>query len=370
MENRKAYHGGGGVYNVIGTDFKNIERNKNVANADGLDAWFDPSPKAIAKLSKYLTFSIKTSPPVHGDGLKTAISKYRGIPEENIIIAGGSSDLMFALFPNLQAKKVLILDPMYGEYKHIFENVLNNIKLSTYKLLSKNNFEIRKDEFVGLINKTNPDLVVIVNPNSPAGTFLNKRNVTQIINSIPKKTLFVVDETYVDYVNPKESVETLVSTRRNLIVIKSMSKIYSLSGARVGYIVASADIIRKIDRYIPPFPVSTAAQILAIEALKDIEYYKGKWKETSKLREEFIKELRDIPNIKIYSGEGNFFLVELLNKLSGSAQEVVKKLSEKNVFVRDADSMSEQFHKSYVRIAVKDADTNKKIVAALKNILK
>ena len=63
----KAYHGGGGVYNVIGTDFEDIRRNKEAANADGLDAWFDPSPRAVAKLSEYLNFSLKTSPPVHGD---------------------------------------------------------------------------------------------------------------------------------------------------------------------------------------------------------------------------------------------------------------------------------------------------------------
>jgi histidinol-phosphate aminotransferase len=366
---KKAYHGGGGVYNVIGADFEDIERGKDVANADGLDAWFDPSPKAVAKLSKYLNFAIKTSPPVHGDGLKAAISKYRGIPKENIIIGGGSSDLMFALFPNLGLKKVLILDPMYGEYRHIFENVLEDVELVKYKLLAQNNFEVQQNEFVSLINQTKPDLVVIVNPNSPSGNFLNKKDISKIIESIPKETLFVIDETYVDYVDTKESVETLVPNHKNLMVIKSMSKVYSLSGARAGYLVAGADIIEKIDRFIPPFSVSSPAQILAIEALKDSEYYKEKWEETRKLRENTIKALKEIPNIKIYSGEGNFFLIELLNKLSGKAEEIVKKLSEKKVFVRNADSMSDQFHGSFVRIAVKDAETNKKIIAVLKEIL-
>ncbi len=366
---KKAYHGGGGVYNTIGKDFEDIGRNKEVANADGLDAWFDPSPKAVAKLSKYLNFSIKTSPPVNGDGLKVAISKYRDVPEENIIIAGGSSDLMYALFPNLGVKRILILDPMYGEYKHIFENVLNGIKLATCRLLPKNNFEINQDEFVDLINKAKPELVVIVNPNNPSGNFLNKRDISKIIRSIPKKTLFAIDETYIDYADSKESAETLVPRHKNLIVIKSMSKAYSLSGARAGYIVASKDITEKIDRNIPPFSVSTPAQILAIEALKDNKYYRAKWKETRRLRKNFIKKLRGIPNIRIYSGEGNFFFIELLNKLSGSAEKVVKKLSKRNIYIRNADSMSNYFHKSFVRIAVKDQKTNKIIAEALQKIL-
>ena len=366
---KKAIHGGGGLYRIVGIDFEHLEQGTKVVNADGLDAWFDPSPKAVAKLEKHLAFSIKTSPPVHATGLVEAISKYRNIPKENILVAGGSSDLMFVLFPNLTFKKVLVLDPMYGEYKHIFENVLQSIELDTYNLLSENNFEIETNDFINAIRQKNPDLVTVVNPNSPTGGFINRERILEVLESIPKETILVIDETYVDYVDSNQSVETLVPLHKNLIVIKSMSKAYALSGVRVAYLVANKELIERLDRYTPPFQVSLPAQILAVEALKDTGYYQQKWNETKILRQEFVKELWGIPDSKIYAGQGNFVLIELLNKNLGKAANIVNELAKKNIFIRDANSMGGQFRENFLRIAVKDADSNKKIAFALKELL-
>lgn len=365
----KAHHGGEGIYNVVGNNFTNLERIKEATNADGLDAWFDPSPKAVSKLSEFLTFSIKTSPPVHAEGLIDTISLTRSVPKENILVAGGSSDLMFALFPNLNCKSAMILDPMYGEYRHIFENVIDGVDLEKYLLTAEKDFNIEISHFISAINDKRPDIVVIVNPNSPTGKFLNKQEVLEILKNIPPETIFVIDETYIDYLDTKESMETLVSAHDNLIIIKSMSKVYSLSGARVGYIVAPKSTAEKIDKHIAPFSVSTTAQILAIEVLKDNAYYQKKWEETRTLRSEFIESLKQINNIKLYFGEGNFILIELLGTNKGKAEEFVKNLASKNIFIRNADSMSSQFNGDFLRIAVRDKQMNEKITIGLKELL-
>ena len=94
----KAYHGGS-FFKSIGEDFSSLQRKDIIINADVLDAWFDPSPIVIQKVKDFLPFLLKTSPPTHSDGLIKTISDIREIPVTNLIVGGGSSDLMYYYFP-------------------------------------------------------------------------------------------------------------------------------------------------------------------------------------------------------------------------------------------------------------------------------
>src|SRR5262245_19432257 len=96
----KTYHGGV-FFDSIGSDFQTLENAKDVIGADTLDAWFDPYPRVVEKIKEHITFGLKTSPPTHSDGLIRTISEYRRIPKENILVSGGSSDVIFTFFPSL-----------------------------------------------------------------------------------------------------------------------------------------------------------------------------------------------------------------------------------------------------------------------------
>ncbi len=361
---KQAFHGGA-FWEEIAPDFSSLTERGEVISADVLDAWFDPSPKVIEKLSNFLSFSIKTSPPTHSKGLISTIAKKRGIPESHILVGGGSSDLMFALFPNImdRTSKVLILDPMYGEYSHIFEDVIG-LQVLRHELKAENEFRVIDTELDAQIEAEKPDFVVLVNPNSPTGKHWPKESLLKLISSHPKIT-FVVDETYIEYVGSDASVETATVDHRNLIVIKSMSKMYALSGARVGYLVSHSDMIGVIAPFIPPWSVSLVGQIAAVEALRDEAYYKAKWSETHRLRTDLIHELKG-PSMRVFDSVGNFFLVQLKN---ASAKHVIATLKANRICIRNCDSMSTQFHDDFIRIAIKDAASNSTIARALKTAL-
>lgn len=365
---KQAYHGGA-FFNAIGEDFSKFELSQLIVNADVLDAWFDPSPKALKKIRQYLPYIMKTSPPTHCKGLIKTISKYRKIPKENILVSGGSSDIMFSFFPNLlgKGKKVLILDPMYGEYAHIFQHVLE-VELERFKLNKEEDFVVNSDRLLTEIQRLRPDMLVLVNPNSPTGKYLPKKEFIKILKSTPATTLVVIDETYIDYVNPKHSLEVEVKNYKNLVVIKSMSKVYALSGARVGYLVADVEIIDQITQFIPPWPVSMVGQIAGVEALKDIKYYQGKYQETHQLRKQLINGLQKIKGLKIYDSVANYVLVELLDS-QVKAGWLVNRLRKQTIFIRDCNSMSSQFENRFIRITVKEAKTNKKIIEAIKKAI-
>lgn len=364
----KAYHGGS-FFKAIGEDFQLLENRHDVISADVLDAWFDPSPMVIQKVKDNLEFFLRTSPPTHCDGLIQVISETRAVPVEQLVVGGGSSDIMFYLFPNFlkSGAGVMILDPMYGEYAHIFNHVAD-VRLSRFPLDKKEGFRVNINALLKRINEEKPDLLVLVNPNSPTGVYLDQDNVLQILNQLPAKTKLLLDETYIEYMGRGFSLEYAVKDFPQLMIIKSMSKVYGLSGARVAYLVANPDVVERISRFIPPWAVSLPAQVAAVEAMKDETYYIPLYDKTHQMCEAMRLGLKDISAIKIYPSVANFFLLELISERV-QAEEICEQLKRKKIFIRNCDSMSAQFQNNFLRIAVKTEPENQKIIKELRTVL-
>ena len=177
----------------------------------------------------------------------------------------------------------------------------------------------------------------------------------------------VIDETYIEYVESAYSIEKNISSLQNIMVIKSMSKVYGLSGARVAYLVGDSDYIRQLNGFIPPWSVSSLAQLAGIEALKNPEYYKPLYQKTHIMRNNMISALRKHDNIRVYDSVANFFLVQLLDEKLAS--DIFETLLNKQVFVRNCDSMSCQFKNKFLRIAVKNEVQNSRIIEELTKLL-
>ena len=366
MQTVAAFHGGRS-FEAIGEDFKTLERSAEVVRADVLDAWFEPSPNVLTKLRDFLPFLVKSSPPAHGSGLVEAISTVRGIPRECVLIGGGSSDLIFTCLPRLvdARQRVMILDPMYGEYRHVLETVIGSETVQS-PLEESRNFRVDTDELIEFALRTDPRFIAIVNPNSPTGQFWARGELLRFLDSLPETTSVLVDETYIEYVGSAESVEQEAVRRPNLFVLKSMSKVYALSGMRVGYLVGSATSIQKLARWLPPWAVSLPAQVAGVEALGDPEYYRARYRETHALREALAADLRSFETVHVFPSRANFVLV----KVPGSTEEICERMSESNVFVRNCNSMGTRMEQRFLRISVRGPGENLQIGQALLKTLR
>lgn len=356
-----AFHGGR-FFETIGTDFHNLERADDVINADVLDAWFDPSPRVIARLLEHLPFLSRTSPPAHADGLVRAISRVRCVPVTNLSVGGGSSQLIFTCLPALlsERSRVLILDPMYGEYAHVLENVLH-CEVVRHFLSQDTGFAVDAAALFREVGSIRPDMVIMVNPNSPTGQYWASKDLLELVMRYPG-TLFLIDETYIDYLGSNESLEGLVPEHPNLVVIKSMSKVYALSGLRAAYMAASEEIVRLVGRRLPPWSVSLPAQVAAVEALADPDYYQARYRETHALRTETVRSLQTLPGTKLFDSCASFYMIKATEQ---SASWIQQQLEAENIFVRHCGSMSTRFQDNFLRIAVKTRDQNRRIVAGL-----
>ena len=363
-----AYHGGAS-FDAIGHEFDDLRSIAHVINADVLDAWFPPSPKVIDTLMEYLPWVVRTSPPTGCEGLIAQIARSRGVRAESVLPGGGSSNLIFlALRQWLSpSSRVLVLDPTYGEYTHVFENVIGcrvgRLELSRGDGYAVSPRRLEEELMMGY------DLAVIVNPNNPTGRHIPRADLEDLLRGIPSHSIVLVDETYVDYVGKHESLEHFAANSPNVVVCKSMSKAYALSGVRVGYLCGHPRVIELLRPLNPPWAVSLPGQMAAVMALQDPEYYAKRYLETHGLRSRLAADLQGIGDFTVVPGEANYLLCHL-PEYGPDAATLMARCREYGLFLRDAGVTAPRLGGRSIRIAVKDAETNRRMIGVLREVWK
>jgi histidinol-phosphate/aromatic aminotransferase/cobyric acid decarboxylase-like protein/N-acyl-L-homoserine lactone synthetase len=360
------YHAGA-FFEAIGEDLQHLQRVKDVINADVLDAWFSPSPAAIKILEENLPWLLQTSPPTHAGGFIKVLSEVRGVNEHCILPGAGSSDLIFLALQTFlkRTSKVLIIDPCYGEYIHVLENIVK-CDVSRFTLSRENLFEVNTLLLLTEIEK-GYDMVILVNPNSPTGAYISKKEMEKMLLRIPSSTLVWIDETYIEYAGADESLEALASKTENTIICKSMSKVYALSGARAAYLCSSPHLIETLKALTPPWAISLPAQAAAIMALKDEPYYQQRYAETVILRRKLKQALLQLGIVEVIESVANFLLFYLPPEIE--PRQFLQLCKEENLFLRDVSNMGNSLGKNAIRIAVKDEKTNTKMLEIMKGVM-
>ena len=361
------YHGGA-FFEAVGEEFDALERLSTVISADVLDAWFPPAPSVVDAIQSHLPFLLRTSPPTSCAGLVRAIARARGAEPANILAGGGSSDLIFLALPRWLGpdSRVLILDPMYGEYAHVLEQVIG-CRVDRLTLSRTDGYVLDPIRLVDRLRTARYDLAILVNPNSPTGRHLSRAALEDAIDAAPQRTRIWIDETYVDYAGRGQSLEAFASTRDSVVVCKSMSKAYALSGARVGYLCASPATIDELRGYNPPWAVGLVGQVAAVAALGDFEYYESQWMSTHRLRRELARGLSRL-GVDVVPGVANFSLCHLPPD-GPDASEAVVAAREHGLFLREVGPMGRSLGPHAFRIAVKDRETNERMLNILARIL-
>jgi histidinol-phosphate/aromatic aminotransferase/cobyric acid decarboxylase-like protein/GNAT superfamily N-acetyltransferase len=359
---------GGAFFDAIGTDFEALERRDSIVNADVLDAWFPPSPTALNALREHLPWLMRTSPPAQCQGLRRAIARHRGVSEENILPGAGSSALIYLAFRQWlnRNSRVLVLDPMYGEYVHILEKVIG-CQVDRMVLPRRDRYVVDLEELRARA-ALGYDLIVLVNPNNPTGQHIAGHKLKQVLSCVPGSTRVWVDEAYIEYVGPDESLERFAAASENTIVCKTMSKVYALSGMRVAYLCGSLRQLSGLVPITPPWAVSLPAQVAAVKALGDSAYYQDRYRETRKLRQQLMEGLRGIGIHEIVAGQANFVMFHL-ELDQPSAATVLSEARRQGVFLRDASPMGCEVGLRALRLTVKDEEANKRILATLESVL-
>jgi len=367
QEHRTAFHGGA-FFDAIGREFDHLERIDDVISADVLDAWFPPSPDVLQVLSEHLEWTIRTSPPTGSEGLIARIAGARGVAPEAVLPGGGSSSLIFLAMRQwlTRISRTLILDPTYGEYAHVFDNVIN-CGTTRFCLYREDGYQVDLGDLEAELEKKY-DLCVIVNPNNPTGGHVPRAALEDVLKRAPTETTVWLDETYVDYVSADESLERFAAASRNVVVCKSMSKAYALSGLRVGYLCGPPRLIEPLRAITPPWSVSLPGQLAAVTALLDPEYYTMRYVETRQLRENLAAALSDIVGLEVVPSVANYLLCHISDD-GPTVKYLLEACRKHGLYLRDVGITTPTLGDRAVRIAVKDAATNRRIVEILQMVM-
>jgi histidinol-phosphate/aromatic aminotransferase/cobyric acid decarboxylase-like protein len=359
---------GGAFFEAVGDEFDRLGGGREVINADVLDAWFPPAPAVLRALGEDLEWLLRTSPPPHAEGLTRVVARARGVGPENVLCGAGSSALIFLALRHWlrPASRVLLLDPTYGEYAHVLEKLVG-CRPRRLTLCRADGYVLGPDRLRAALREGH-DWVVLVNPNSPTGRHLPREALAEALRDAPDGTRVWVDETYVEYAGPGQSLEDLAARGHNVMVCKSLSKVYALSGARVGYLCGPAEWLEELRPLTPPYAVGLPTQVAAVAALGEPDYYARHWAETHTLREALAAGLRATGRVEVVPGVANFLLCHLADD-GPDAATVLARCRARDLFLRNAAGMGTRLGDRALRVAVKDADTNRRLLEILTSAL-
>ncbi len=205
-------------------------------------------------------------------------------------------------------------------------------------------------------------LVFIANPNNPTGTCVTPDSLDRFVERVPDHVLTVIDEAYVELLDPPDQPDTLRYVRegRSVCVLRTFSKAYGLAGLRLGYAVGSAELMTLLNRARQPFNVNYMAQAAAVAALRDQAHVEN----TRRMVREGLEQLAlalDRAGIGYVPSCVNFLLVEV-----GNGRDVFEALQRAHVIVRPMDGYGLP---EYVRVTVGTREENARFLEALTDVL-
>ena len=287
---------------------------------------YPPSAGVIAALNDKEAADLRLYSDPECKELKKALAGYYGVEPENIYVGNGSDEALNFAFLSYatDGRGVAFADITYGFYP-VFAD-LYHIPVQIVPL--KPDFSIDPKDYYGL-NKT----IVIANPNAPTGLALSRDEMEEIIKANPDSVV-VLDEAYVDF--GAESCVELTKTYPNLLVVQTYSKSRSMAGARLGYAIGNAELIRDLETVkfsTNPYNVNRLTLRAGVQAIAEQDYYTENCKKIMATRA-YTKEKLEALGFTVLDSRSNFLFA---SKPGTDGGAIYRGLKERGVLVRHFD---------------------------------
>jgi histidinol-phosphate aminotransferase len=296
-------------------------------------------------------------PDSNSTDLRRELSAHLGVRQGNILTGNGATEIIRIVttaFIN-PGDSVLIPRPAYGEYETACR--IMGARIRHLSSLRKRNFRLTARDIAEYVRRHNPKLLFLGSPNNPTGQYFSKEDIDCIIDSC-RKTMLVLDEAYISFVeNPWRSVDFI--DRNNLIIVRSMTKDYALAGLRLGYLITNVELASVLHKLLPPWNVSSVAQLAGIHALKSSNFLPESRKKIDRAKSYLIRRLNSM-GFNTVPSSANFFLVKV-----GNAPEYKSGLLRKHLLVRDCTSFGLPGH---IRISPRNMADCKRFIKAMSEI--
>lgn len=296
---------------------------------------------------------------------REAVARIEGVASENVWGCNGASEGFMAIVNMLNPAKALLIDPCFAGYGYAL--AAKNCRIETYRLDEANDFQVG-EAFIEDLKKyagEGLDLLMFANPNNPTGKVISEDILIAILEICRVHDIkLVIDECFLRMSSSKKSMVQHINEYNGLYVVNAFTKLFSIPGIRVGYIVSQAQNIERIKGFTPEWNMSVLAHeagVLCGEYLSDRNWQQETDRLVLEERRFLQDELRRL-GLEVWDSDTCFIL--FCSNITDLKEELIKR----RILIRDCSNY-EGLGKGYYRIAVKQHSENVELIAALKDII-
>jgi histidinol-phosphate aminotransferase len=339
VEEARAYEPG---FQPKETDVIKLNTNENP---------YPPSPQVMKALAEVSEERLRRYPDPLGNEFRQAAGQIHGLSPDYIMCCNGGDELLSMAFCAFcdETRPVAYPVPSYSLFPVIAK--LQNCQAIEIPFDSEFNLPAK-------LASTDAALTIVCNPNAPSGTFVAVEELASLADEV--SGVLLVDEAYVDFA--EVNCIELVKNFDNVIILRSMSKGYSLAGMRFGYAIAQPDLIAGLMKVKDSYNVDAIAIAIATAAIKDQKYFKENVEKVKAERARLTIQLRKL-GFDVPDSQSNFVLAKCKNC---KADQVYEKLVQRNIYIR---YFARPGLEDKLRISIGTPEQNDKLFSALQEIL-
>ena len=312
-------------------------------------------PSDLVTLLQENIKTISTLPEVDANRTVNVFAGRYNIDPEQVIAGNGTTQFIYSIPRILETKRALIFGPTYADYADAcaMHNIRYDYSTARESVAFELDMKAAEQQIQGY------DMVFICNPNNPTGTIIPAADLEQLCKSHAGVN-FVIDESYLMFVDGYNTQSMIRSTLPNVMVLNSMSKFFGIPGLRIGFLISSPVIINKFRTYLLPWSVNSLAQMAVQYLMKQTAQVETFIENTVK----FIAQERDIlfetfknsSVIKLFPSTTSFIIARLYGNLT--ADGLGNHLAHDRILIRNCSNFS-GLSDRFVRFSLKTSEINR-----------
>ena len=294
-------------------------------------------------------------------------AKDYGLKREYVCVGNGASELIKAYLAEVPGKVGVAL-PAFGEYPNLLGG-----RLVAYPA-GERGFRYTAQDLIGFYSENPVDTLVVVNPDNPSGNALSREDMERLAEWTAQRGMrLLADETFIEFTDAGAAASLLsnatLAANPHMAIVKSVSKACGISGLRLGLLAtADAALLAAVVKRLPLWNINSVAEFFLQIFGKYDKAYAAACAKLAEERRRFMQEMAaELPQLHIIPSEGNYFLAEV--RAPHSAALVAERLlTEHNILIRDCGDKPGMPRGSFLRIAVRSAEENNRLLAALRSV--
>lgn len=310
--------------------------------------------------------------PSQNDVIAFLLSHSLGIDHKKIFIGNGAIEIIQAIIHRFGKQKMVVNIPTFSSYYEFATDLMN---VEFFQLSKDEDYNLNVDKYIDFIKKTQPDTVVLINPNNPTGSYIVKSELIRILEQLTFVECIILDESFIHFAFEDEfysevTLSKLVDVYKNLYIVKSMSKDFGIAGIRAGYAIMQEVKVEDLLKNGYLWNSNGLAEHFFrlygnTEFINKYQHVRKRYIEETQA---FILDIAKVPNVKVYPSSANFVLLELPSNVSAELVTSIL-LIRYGIYVRNCDDKI-GLAGNFLRIASRGTIENKMIIEALLDLFK